>query len=76
MWQRFMDRVLAETKVKERFTEHDLRAKVASDAASLDKARALFQHADGACLPAEARAGLSGSKSEAVARLNETPRLE
>lgn len=46
MWQRFMDRVLAETKVKERFTEHDLRAKVASDAASLDKARALLQHAD------------------------------
>lgn len=26
MWQRFMvDRVLKETKVKQRFTEHDLR---------------------------------------------------
>lgn len=46
MWQRFMDRVLAETKVQERFTEHDLRAKVGSDAASLEKARALLQHAD------------------------------
>jgi integrase len=46
MWQQFMDRVLAETKVQERFTEHDLRAKVGSDAASLEKARALLQHAD------------------------------
>jgi integrase len=46
MWQRFMDRVLAETKVKERFTEHDLRAKCASDATSLERARALLAHAD------------------------------
>lgn len=46
MWSRFMDRVLAETKVQERFTEHDRRAKVGSDAASLERARALLQHAD------------------------------
>lgn len=46
MWQRFMDRVLKETEVKERFTEHDLRAKAASDAASLEHARALLSHAD------------------------------
>ena len=46
MWQRFMDRVLAETKVTERFTEHDLRAKCASDAGSLEHARALLAHAD------------------------------
>lgn len=46
MWQRFMDRVLRETEVKERFTEHDLRAKCASDADSLERARALLQHAD------------------------------
>jgi integrase len=46
MWQRFMDRVLTETKVKERFTEHDLRAKCASDAGSLEHARALLAHAD------------------------------
>jgi integrase len=46
MWQRFMDRVLAETKVTERFTEHDLRAKCASDAESLEHARALLAHAD------------------------------
>jgi hypothetical protein len=46
MWQRFMDRVLADTKVTQRFTEHDLRAKCASDAASLDHARALLSHAD------------------------------
>lgn len=46
MWQRFMERILEETKVKERFTEHDLRAKAASDADSLEKARALLQHAD------------------------------
>lgn len=46
MWQRFMERVLTETKVKEPFTEHDLRAKVASDATSLEHARALLAHAD------------------------------
>jgi integrase len=46
VWQRFMDRVLAETKVTKRFTEHDLRRKVGSDAESLEKARALLQHAD------------------------------
>ena len=46
MWQRFMDRVLKETKVTQRFTEHDLRAKVGSDAESLERARALLSHAD------------------------------
>lgn len=46
MWQRFMARVLEETKVKEPFTEHDLRAKVGSDAMSLEHAQALLQHAD------------------------------
>lgn len=48
MWANFMRRVLAETKVKERFTEHDLRAKVGSDAESLERARALLQHATSA----------------------------
>lgn len=48
MWQRFMDRVLAETRVKERFTEHDLRAKCASDAESLAHAQQLLAHADSA----------------------------
>jgi integrase len=46
MWQRFMERVLKETKVTERFTEHDLRAKCASDAETLEHARALLAHAD------------------------------
>ena len=46
MWQRFMDRVLKETKVENRFTEHDLRAKCASDATTLEHARALLSHAD------------------------------
>lgn len=44
MWQRFMERLLSETKVKERFTEHDLRAKCASDADSLEHARMLLSH--------------------------------
>lgn len=48
MWGRFMDRVLAETKVSERFTEHDLRAKCASDAESLAHAQQLLAHADSA----------------------------
>ncbi|MEM8845372.1 MAG: tyrosine-type recombinase/integrase [Pseudomonadota bacterium] len=46
MWQRFMKRLLNETLVKERFTEHDLRAKVASDATNLEHARALLAHSD------------------------------
>lgn len=46
MWQRFMARVLKETTVTEPFTEHDLRAKVGSDAESLEKARALLAHVD------------------------------
>lgn len=46
MWQRFMDRVLIETKVTEPFTETDLRAKCASDANSLEHARALLSHVD------------------------------
>jgi len=31
LWQRFMDKVMPETRVTDRFQEHDLRAKVASD---------------------------------------------
>lgn len=45
MWQNFMGRVLKETKVTQRFTEHDLRGKAGSDAESLEKARALLAHA-------------------------------
>jgi len=47
MWRNFMERILSETKVKEHFTEHDLRAKCASDAETLEHARALLAHADG-----------------------------
>lgn len=46
IWQKFMARVLAETEIKERFTEHDLRAKVASDADSLERAKQLMSHSD------------------------------
>ena len=46
MWQRFVARVMAETSIKEKFTEPDFRAKVGSDAESIEKARALLQHAD------------------------------
>ena len=46
MWQRFMSRLLAETKITQRFTEHDLRGKVGSDAESLERARQLLGHAD------------------------------
>lgn len=46
MWQRFMERVLKETKVEQRFTftEHDLRQM--RDAESLEHVRALLSHAD------------------------------
>lgn len=46
MWRGFITRVLAETKVEARFTEHDLRAKCASDASTLEHARSLLSHAD------------------------------
>jgi integrase len=46
MWGRFMDRVLKDTKVAQRFHERDLRAKVASNAESLEKARKLLAHVD------------------------------
>ena len=46
MWGTFFDRVLAETKVTDRFHEHDMRANVASDATSLEHARALLAHSD------------------------------
>lgn len=46
LWQRYMARVLNETKVTERFHEHDLRAKCASDATTLEHARQLLAHAD------------------------------
>ena len=46
MWQRFMARLLKETQIAERFTEHDLRGKVGSDAESLERARELLGHAD------------------------------
>lgn len=46
LWQRFMERLLEETKVTKRFTEHDIRGKCASDAETLEHARALLAHAD------------------------------
>lgn len=48
LWRNFAARVMAETKVTERFTEHDMRAKCASDASTLEHARTLLAHADGA----------------------------
>lgn len=45
MWQRFMSKVLQKTKVKQRFTEHDLRAKCGSDAKTLEHAQQLLTHA-------------------------------
>jgi integrase len=47
MWRNFMIRVLEETTLKEHFTEHDLRARCASDAETLKHAEALLAHADG-----------------------------
>lgn len=45
LWSNFMERVMTETKVKEPFHEHDIRAKAASDAESLEQAQALLSHA-------------------------------
>ena len=46
LWRGFFARVMSETKVTEKFTEHDLRAKCASDAKTLQHAAALLSHAD------------------------------
>lgn len=46
VWQRFMDRVLAETKVTRRFAERDLRAKVGTDVGDLERARQILGHVD------------------------------
>ena len=46
IWQAFIGRLIDEKKIIERFTEHDLRAKVGSDAESLERARQLLAHAD------------------------------
>lgn len=45
-WSTFMNRALRETKLERRFAERDLRAKVATDAESLERARELLAHAD------------------------------
>jgi integrase len=45
-WGRFMNRCLRETHLEKRFAERDLRAKVATDAESLERAQALLGHAD------------------------------
>lgn len=44
MWHRFMARVMAETEVMERFTEHDIRAKAGSDAETDERASELLTH--------------------------------
>ena len=44
-WRRFMGKALKETKLQKRFTEHDLRAKAASDSESLEFAQKLLGHA-------------------------------
>lgn len=46
IWGNFMRRALKETKLQRRFKERDLRAKVASDAETLERAQALLGHAD------------------------------
>jgi integrase len=43
IWQRFMAKALKETNLKERFTEHDLRAKVASETGS-EHAKQMLGH--------------------------------
>lgn len=44
IWSRYMDRAIEETDLKERFTEHDLRAKTGSDLEDLAHAQKLLAH--------------------------------
>ena len=45
IWQRFMKRLLAETKINQAFPERALRCKAGSDEESLERARQLLGHA-------------------------------
>lgn len=45
IWQRAMKKALAQTSLAEKFTEHDLRAKVASDAETDQEAQRQLDHA-------------------------------
>lgn len=47
IWQRKMRKALADGVLQERFTEHDIRAKTASDSKNLEHARKLLAHLDG-----------------------------
>lgn len=46
IWQRHMDRLIEEKRITERFTEHDLRAKTASDSDSDEDAQKRLAHSD------------------------------
>ncbi|MGJ8619575.1 MAG: tyrosine-type recombinase/integrase [Methylophilaceae bacterium] len=46
LWDRYFKKVIKETKLEVRFTERDLRAKVATDADSLEHAQAMLSHSD------------------------------
>ena len=48
IWQRSMKKALEQTNLIDRFTEHDLRAKVGSDSDSDIDAQKLLAHADAA----------------------------
>ncbi|MBU3554861.1 tyrosine-type recombinase/integrase [Polynucleobacter sp. UB-Piko-W3] len=48
MWQRFVEKVMAETKITEKFTDHDIRAKVGSDKESDEEARKTLSHSTSA----------------------------
>lgn len=46
LWDRYMEKVMKETDLKIRFTERDIRAKVSTDADTLEHAQALLSHSD------------------------------
>jgi hypothetical protein len=46
VWQSFMRRALRETALKVRFKERDLRAKIGSDAETIQEAQRVLSHAD------------------------------
>lgn len=45
IWKRYMKRVIEETALEDHFTEHDLRAKTASDLDNVEHAQRLLAHA-------------------------------
>jgi hypothetical protein len=71
-----MEKVLEETDVAERFSEHDLRATAVSDAEALEHAQALLSHTDTGVLVFATSAGWIVTGKQLVTSFTELAQLD